>query len=62
MKPRTIKALIRVKEKIERGETMPARVWEILPDGKGGFVRRRLQTKEARRHVTNVQSNNPASD
>jgi len=49
MKPRTIKSLIRTRQKIERGETAPARVWEILPDGKGGFSRRKLDSKEFQR-------------
>lgn len=49
MKHRTIKSLVRAKQKIERGETVPARVWEILPDKKGGIVRRRLRSKEFQR-------------
>lgn len=49
MKPRTIKALVRAKQKIERGESTPAGVWEILPDGKGGFTRRQLSSKEFQR-------------
>ena len=49
MKPRTIKAMLRAKERIERGEMAPARVWELKPDGKGGFTRRALDPKAFRR-------------
>ena len=49
MKPRTIKAMIRAKERIERGEMAPARVWEMKPDGKGGFTRRALDPKASQR-------------
>ena len=34
--------MLRAKERIERGEAAPARVWEVKPDGKGGCTRREL--------------------
>ncbi len=49
MKPRTIKSLIRAKQKIERGETAPAGVWEILSNGKGGFSRSKISPKKFQR-------------
>ncbi|MEO6184562.1 MAG: helix-turn-helix domain-containing protein [Verrucomicrobiota bacterium] len=50
MKLRTIKSLIRAKQKIERGETAPARVWKILPDGKGGFIRSKISPRKFQQH------------
>jgi ribosome-binding protein aMBF1 (putative translation factor) len=40
MKRRTIAELVRVKERMERGEITPARVWEVTR-GKGGKIQRR---------------------
>src|SRR5213594_2461747 len=45
MKVRNMGTLIRAKERIERGEATPARVWDVRPDGKGGFTRRALDPK-----------------
>jgi len=42
MKPRKFKEMIRAKDQIERGEAKPATVWEVRPDGKGGFARRTI--------------------
>jgi len=39
MKSRKIQEMLRAKEQIERGEATPANVWEVRPDGKGGFIR-----------------------
>lgn len=30
---------------VRRGERAPSRVWEVVPDGKGGFIRRQLDPK-----------------
>ncbi len=49
MKPRSIKEMIRAKEEIERGAATPANIWELRPEGKGGFSRRTLDTKDFRR-------------
>ena len=40
MKRRTIAELVRVKERMERGEITPARVWEVTR-GKDGTIQRR---------------------
>lgn len=45
MKPRTIRDMIRAKEKIERGEVAPARVWDVRADAKGRIIRRALSRK-----------------
>ena len=49
MKPRKIQEMIRVKEAIERGAMTPAKVWEALPDGKGGLSRRPISPKAFQR-------------
>lgn len=49
MKARKIRDMVRAKERIERGEAAPARVWDVRPDGKGGFTRRSLDPKGFRR-------------
>lgn len=33
---------------VHRGEIAPSRSWELLPDGKGGFVRRQIDPEQAR--------------
>ncbi len=45
MKANRIKELIHAKERIESGTAAPAAVWEVKPDGKGGFTRRKLSPK-----------------
>ncbi len=49
MKPRKIRELIRAKEAIERGDATPARVWEVSPDGRGGFVQKAIDPSAFRR-------------
>jgi len=49
MNARKTRELIRAKERIERGELAPARVWEMRPDGKGGFKRRSLDPRAFQR-------------
>lgn len=41
--------MVRAKERIERGEAVPARVWEVKPNGKGGFTRRELNARAFQR-------------
>jgi DNA-binding transcriptional regulator YiaG len=45
MTPRKIQEMIRTKQDIERGASRPAAVWEVRPDGKGGFTRKPLDPK-----------------
>jgi DNA-binding transcriptional regulator YiaG len=40
MKPRRLPEMIAAKQRIERGEAAPARVWEVVTDGHGARVRR----------------------
>ena len=40
MKPRSLHEMIAAKQCIERGEAAPARVWEVVVDGKGRRSRR----------------------
>ena len=49
MKPRSIRELVEAKERLERGEETPARVWDLRPDGKGDFNRRELDPKAFQR-------------
>ena len=37
--------MTRAKQKIERGLTAPANVWDVRPDNKGGFTRRTIDPK-----------------
>lgn len=48
MKTRDLSELLRAKERIERGKAIPARVWDLRPDGRGGFTRRALDPKTFR--------------
>ena len=48
MKPRSIQEMIQAKEQIERGAATPGKVWELHPNGKGGFVRRSIDPKSFR--------------
>jgi|SRR5690242_20049510 len=49
MTPRKIQEMIQAKRDIERGATRPAAVWELRPDGKGGFTRKPLDPKTFQR-------------
>jgi putative transcriptional regulator len=49
MKSRSIKEMMAATEKMARGRTTPARVWEVKADGKGGFTRRTIGPKSFRR-------------
>jgi DNA-binding transcriptional regulator YiaG len=49
MKQRTIGELVRVKERIERGEIAPARVWEVTRGADGKTHRRQLDPEQYRR-------------
>lgn len=49
MKARKIQEMIRAKEQIERGTATPAKVWNVRPDGKGGFTHRAIDPKAFRR-------------
>jgi len=45
MKSRKIREMIRAKGRIERGAVMPAKVWEVQPDGHGGFTQREVDPR-----------------
>ena len=49
MTPRKIQEMIRTKRRIESGESRPAAVWEVRPDGQGGFTRKSLNPKTFQR-------------
>ena len=49
MKGRTIAELVRVKERMERGEITPARVWEVTRGKDGKIQRRQLDPEQYRR-------------
>lgn len=48
MKQRTIAELTKVKEQIERGETAPARVWEVIRGADGKVHRRQIDPEQYR--------------
>jgi len=45
---RLSKSIAELKQ-IERGERAPSRVFEVIPDGKGGFLRRMLDPEKVRK-------------
>ena len=49
MKTRNLQEMIRAKDQIERGTATPAKVWDVRPDGKGGFTRRGIDPKAFQR-------------
>jgi DNA-binding transcriptional regulator YiaG len=49
MKQRTIAELIRVKDRMERGELTPGRVWEVTRGADGKIQRRQLDPEQYRR-------------
>jgi putative transcriptional regulator len=49
MKPRKLQEMIRARKMIERGTATPASVWEVRPDGKGGFTRTAVDPKAFQR-------------
>jgi DNA-binding transcriptional regulator YiaG len=49
MKPRKLQSMIEAKRRIETGARAPASVWELRPDGKGGFTRRAVDPEAFRR-------------
>lgn len=54
MKPRSIQDMIEAKEQIEHGDVTPGKVWELHPDGKGGFTRRSVGPKAFRREQKTI--------
>jgi len=55
---------MRRAQALERGETRPGRVTEIIPDGKGGYTRRELSAeawrRAARAHAHEIPSSGAA--
>ena len=49
MTKRLIQQIHREIAAIQSGKVAPARVWDVRPDGKGGFARRALDPKAFRR-------------
>ena len=49
MTKRLIQQIHREIADIQSGKVVPARVWEVKPDGMGGFTRRALDPKAFRR-------------
>jgi DNA-binding transcriptional regulator YiaG len=57
MKQRTIEEMLRDKERIERGEIAPSRVWSVT-HGKDGKISRRQLDPEKYRHQLKAQWEN----
>lgn len=51
MKRRTIAEMMRVKERVERGEITPARVWEVTRSKDGKAHRRQLDPEQYRQQL-----------
>jgi len=51
MKQRTIADMLRAKERIERGEITPARVWSVTRGQDGKLSRRQLDPEKCRRKL-----------
>jgi len=49
MTKRLIRQIHREIAELESGKTAPGRVWEVKPDGKGGFTRRALDAQDFQR-------------
>jgi DNA-binding XRE family transcriptional regulator len=47
---------------IRAGKAQPSRVWELVPDGKGGFVRRQIAISKSRTRTRVMPSINPADE
>ncbi len=50
------KAVVEMKQ-IERGERAPSRAFELIPDSKGGFIRRVLDPEEVRQSHAQKHAN-----
>ena len=61
MKPRKLDEMIAAKQRLERGEAAPARVWEVVSDGKGGRVRQAVDPREFQRHQQAAWQNTVAA-
>lgn len=48
MTQRLVKRIHQEVAAVERGEAQPARVWEFVPDGRGGFERRPVDAEKFR--------------
>jgi putative transcriptional regulator len=47
---------------IRAGKVLPSRVWEVLSDGKGGFVRRQLSASQMVQGSERTQSIDPGGE
>jgi hypothetical protein len=59
MKPQNFKRLLKAVQQMKailRGETAPARVAQITSDGKGGYVRRKINQDVWRRRQAAIQA------
>ena len=57
MKPHDLTEMIEAKQRMERGEALPAKVWEIVTDGRGGRVKRAVSPQAfQRRQQTDWQA------
>jgi DNA-binding transcriptional regulator YiaG len=50
------KAVTEMKQ-VRRGERAPSRAFEVLPDGKGGFIRRMVDPEQARERHAETYAN-----
>lgn len=62
MTPRLVKRLHEEIGAVERGVAAPARVWEFVPDGKGGLTRRPVDAERFRQSRSDAWNQRQAVD
>jgi putative transcriptional regulator len=54
---RRLSKAVEEMKKMNRGEVAPSRVFEVIPDGKGGFIRRMLDPEKVRQGRAEKRAN-----
>src|ERR1700761_6372253 len=54
---RRLSKAIAAMKKMDRGETAPSRVFEVIPDGKGGYLSRMLDPEKVRKQRAEEHAN-----
>ena len=59
---RRLSTAVAEMKSIRAGKAQPSRVWELVPDGKRGFVRRQIEISQSRTRARAMQSIDPADE
>ncbi len=54
---RRLTKAVKAMKAMDRGEVAPSRVFEVIPDGKGGFIRRMLDPEKVRQERAREHAN-----